>query len=455
MAQDIENQQTGSSKPAKLEIAVYVLIALACTQMGYVGHPRYGPFIAAADVLCALLFLAWGVKVWRAGRLRKLTWPCRPVWAWTIIAGLSISMAAVGPEGGLSIAGIKAGIVEVAQIVLYFFAAYMLFVDILNNAAKLRRACLALLCATTAVVLWGLVDYARQADAFEVKAGFANRNIYSAFLVMVIPLLFGFFSRDDKWARWLTGVLVAGAMVTMLGPPHVWIMTGLLCWVAYGRGGRYRSRALPAIFAGALLIAIVLPRNHATNITEFFDPYEQGELYKLEATLDEFGADEEGETPQIVKKRWLEWQPALTMLSDNIALGVGAGSFQSRIGEAAEYSDGTLPNVKKSEPDTNNFYLVVGASMGFAGLVAVIAVLAWYWRRAISLWLRADNRIERSLATGLPAAVMGIALANIFTSLFVRGVSLVWALVFALVTVAAREGLAARQQGASNNTHME
>lgn len=130
------------------------------------------------------------------------------------------------------------------------------------------------------------------------------------------------------------------------------------------------------------------------------------------------------------------------MLSESIALGVGAGSYQRRIGETTYY--GSLPNVKKSEPDTNNFYLVVGASMGFAGLAAVIAMLAWYWRAAGQLWLRAGSRIERGLGSGLPAAIAGIAVANIFTSLFVRGIGTLWALIFAMVVVALREGASRR-----------
>ena len=79
--------------------------------------------------------------------------------------------------------------------------------------------------------------------------------------------------------------------------------------------------------------------------------------------------------------------------------------------------------------------------------MCLIGFLARFWREADSLWLRAGSRVERGLAAGLPGAVAGIALANVFTSLFVRGSGLIWALVFAMITTVSREGIvAARRQ---------
>jgi len=76
--------------------------------------------------------------------------------------------------------------------------------------------------------------------------------------------------------------------------------------------------------------------------------------------------------------------------------------------------------------------------MGFPGLVCLIALLALFRRNADALWLHASTPTARGLAAGLPAAILGIMAANLFTSLFVRGCSLIWALIFAMVTVLAR-----------------
>ncbi len=440
----ITDSPTGGDPPTTrtaLETAALVVIALACSQVGYVGHPRYGPFVAVADVACVLLAAAWLAAVYRRGRLRELTWPPLATGAWIAAGVLSIAMAALDPEGMLSLKGIKGGVIEIMQVVMYFVVAYMLLVDLLGTPACVRRALDVLLYATTVVVVWGLADYLRLAAAMDVKAGFANRNVYSAFLVMTLPLLLGvaIWGRD-RWRQAWVAALAGVATLTMLGPPHVWLLCGVLCWVAWRRGASWRHVFVPAAVAFTVLLTLAVPRNRGANVAELFDPYERGELYKLETATDE-GGGRPGAGVLIVKKRWLEWQPALMMICENLPLGVGAGSFQSRIGEARYY--GALPNVKKGEPDTNNFYLVMGASMGFAGLLAVGAMLGWFWRRCRGAWA-----VDPGLAAGLTGSLAGIMAANLFTSLFVRGISLIWALVFALVAIAGQWAAAQGRQPA-------
>ncbi|MFP3904308.1 MAG: hypothetical protein ACLFWB_08725, partial [Armatimonadota bacterium] len=51
------------------------------------------------------------------------------------------------------------------------------------------------------------------------------------------------------------------------------------------------------------------------------------------------------------------------------------------------------------------------------------------------LWLRVENGWPRGLAMGLATSVVTLALANIFTGLFVRGGGLIWALLFAIITL--------------------
>ena len=149
-------------------------------------------------------------------------------------------------------------------------------------------------------------------------------------------------------------------------------------------------------------------------------------MYKLaeEVTPD-------GEAVYVVKKRWLEWKPALNMMAENFVTGVGAGNFQLNIGSSEYY--GFLPNVKKSEPDTNNLYLVVGSTMGFGGLVCLVGYLLHFWSRANTLWLKVEQGTPMGMAIGLAGSVVAIALINIFTSLFVRGSGLIWALIFAII----------------------
>jgi hypothetical protein len=432
---------TAEAGPARFELALMALLVLSCSQVSYAVHKKDGPFIGAADVLCALLFVAWLHKVWRERRFRLVPLPTPEVWALLVVGVLSLSRAMVAADGSLSLGGLKSGIIEVGQLGLYFVAAFCMFADVFNTVAKLRRACAVLLGATTAVVAWGLVDYFVATQPAQVSASFGNRNVYSAFLVMVMPLLVGLalHERNRTQRRWVA-VLCVAAVVTMVAPPHVWILTGLLLWIAYNRGGRFRAIYAPVLLLVVLAVNFGLPRNRETNVVELLDPYERGELYKLETG----GESASAANTLVIKKRWLEWQPALAMMSENLPLGVGAGGYQRNIGEVRYY--GTLPNVKKSEPDTNNLYLVMGASMGFGALVCLVALLVRYWRKAGMLWLRANSTTERGLAAGLPAAIVGIAVANIFSSLFVRGPGLIWAFILAATAVAAREGVAAARR---------
>lgn len=461
MAQSDGQRAAEHSRPARLEWAVLVLIVLSCSQLGYVGHPRYGPFIAAADVLCALLAPIWLWRAWRTGRLASAERPPTAVWVWLVVSVLSMSRSALDAEGSFFPAGIKSGVIESVQLGLYFVVAYMMFVYVLNNVPKMRRAAAVLLGATSVSVLWGLVDYLTQPEALAVKAGFGSRNVYSAFMVMVVPLLFGIALHErHRWQRVWVVALIAVAAVTMLGPPHVWVLLVLLCWQAYVRGGRIRGYFIPLAVGYFVAISCALPRNYAANVVELLDPYERGELYKggdsviSRATGGEEDLPEEPSPPASppIKKRWLEWQPALMMLCENFPLGVGAGCYQSRIGEyytSPTNPDVSLPNVKKTEPDTNNLYLVTAGATGFSGLVCLVALLAFFLRRAAFLWLRAGSAVERGLSAGLPAALAGVAAANLFSNLFVRGTSITCALLFAMVTVMGREGVAAERRRAA------
>ncbi len=426
-------ESTASVRPGLIEVLVLVTIATACSQIGYVGHPRYGPFVAAADVLCALVFLGWAGRelLVRRRALRTLPWPPAALFAWLAVGALSLGKSVLDPAGGLSPGAVKAGVIELAQIGLYFLAGYMLFHEALDTPEKRRRCMMVLFAAVSVAVIWGLADYITQPDAMEVKAGFGNRNVYSAFLVMVLPLLvgFGMHEGDVRLRAWSLGLCGVG-IVTMLGPPHVWLLLLVLCAMIWARGGAWRRALVPALVVFTLVVSFALPRNRDANVLELADLYERGDLYKLEESAGELSPED----LLIVKKRWLEWQPALLMITENLPLGVGAGSFQRSIGEARYYSD--VPNVKKSEPDTNNLYLVMGASMGLAGLVCLLALLGFFWR-IVSRRTRGPEW-ERGLWTGLHGAMMGLMAANIFSSLFVRGCSLVWVLVFALIAVSAR-----------------
>ncbi len=398
---------------------VLALLAVAPGQWAYALDPKHGPFIAYADLLAAAIIAAWGLWALVTGRLRGLLWPPHQTWVLLTIAVLS----------GLGAENLQAAAVEIAQLLLYFVLAYMLFADVLRSERRQRLALLLLLAGTSAAILYALSQYVTAVDPTSVKAGFQSRTAYSAFLVMVLPLFYALLLWSRRtWERvWAAGALTLGA-VTLLSPGLLFVLVAVLAvmTVVCGAGGRLWV-FLPAAALFCVLTTQGLPLNRGVH-QELVNPYEEGEVHKL---MDVEAFVESGQP--IVKKRWIEWVPALNMMAENFLLGVGTGNYQLNIGRPEYY--GFLPNVKKSEADTNNLYLVTGSSMGFAGLVALMAFIGHFAGRAVNLWRHTESQEARVWAAGLCGLALAIPLVNVCSSLFVRGTSLVWALGYALIAV--------------------
>ncbi len=416
---DLQTEQADA--PEWLYRLVLLLIVIAPTQFAYALDPKHGPYIAYADVLCAIVVGLW--LLWRlsARTGKRLLWP--PV----AVAGLLLAaLLSAGVAESLKAVG-----VEIAQIALYFVAAYMLFADVLTTRSRIRAALIALSIPTAINIIVAAYQYFTADDVMEVAGLLSNRNLYSAYMAMVLPIGFGIM----LWLRtprlqWLIALGTAAAILTMLSTPTVWIAILVIAALTRLAHREAAKLAIGVLFTITVAI-IIIPRNHHATVGELLDPQERGHMYKLaeEVTPD-------GEAVYVVKKRWLEWKPALNMMAENFVTGVGAGNFQLNIGRSEYY--GFLPNVKKSEPDTNNLYLVVGSTMGFAGLICLIAYLLHFWGRAGTLWLKVEDGTPTGLAVGLAGSVVAIALVNIFTSLFVRGTGLIWALIFAIIIVTSR-----------------
>lgn len=407
--------------PPWLFYATLGIILLSPSQLAYVVHKREGPFIGYVDVLAGLVcLLALGIAAW-GRRWRLLAYPPLPASALVVVAALSLSQAAQ----------LRTGVVEVGQLALYLLAVYTLFLNTLTDARRVRLAILALFLGTTVVVGWGLAQYlapSGDSDPLLVRAGFTNRNTYSAYLALMLPLALAaaLHTRRLPWRIWC-GVLVAAGLLTMLSGPLIWLTVLTLALVALGARGLRRWGALAGLALFVALLFYALPRNYAAAVTELRHPYETEIIH-----VPVGGAEL---TVPVLHKRWLEWQPALVMWSRSPILGVGAGNYQGNIGQ--HYSLG-LPNVKKSEPDTNNLYLVTAGSMGFLGLVALLALFGHFWGRARELWSVAEGSLGRALAAGLPVAMLALVLGNLFTAMFVRGLSLIVVLMFVLAAVGER-----------------
>ena len=395
-----------------------LLIVLAPSQFSHALDPKHGPFVLYADVLAGLLFVAWAVWVLMRGRLRALVLPPTALWALLVVAVLSAAGAT----------SLTRAAVEIVQLGLYFVAIFAMFADVVHGRHRLGVAVKALGVATTVVVLWGLYHYFTAADPAHVQGPFGNGNVYSGFLAMVLPLFFGtaLWVENLNQRVWFIGLVVVGAF-TMLAGPQFWCLVVVLLLVSAMKSWRSTGHSLAVAAVFLALTLSLAPRNYQALVTEVVDPIERGEVFKDTTAPGE-------EPPPLVKKRWLEWQPALNMLGENFLLGVGVGNYQESIGEGRYY--GFLPNAKKTEPDTNNLYLVIASSTGFVGLVCFAGFLGYFIGAARRLRVALTDSWGQGLASGLTGAVYAIVLVNIFSSLFVRGNCLFWALLLAMIAAA-------------------
>jgi O-antigen ligase len=391
-----------------------ILVALSFSQIAYALHPRKGPFIGYLEVLSVLVLLAWAVQVLASGRLRTLRWPPWPLGAALAVAVLSLSAAA----------HLSAGLLEISQYVLYFIALYVFFSDVFSR--RTEYAWWALIVGSAGAGLIALLQLP-SGDVKLLRGLAGSAYLHSAYMAVVLPLAFAWICAGwgRRWAAGAAlGLLLAAA--TLVGSPHVWILLPALVWVA-------RMVQPARSWRGALLVGLPLlvlqfasPLHRAANLDSFLNPWETGNVYKL---LSDVGA---GEDLSLVKKRWLELYPALAMIADRPLLGVGTGNYQFNIGRADYW--GSLPNAKKTEPDTNNLYLVVAATMGLAGLAVLVAMLYYPWRLAASAASRGDP-----LAVGLTAALAVLAVVIFFTPLLVRGAAVGWCALMALAALRAGE----------------
>lgn len=406
------------------------LIFIAPGQFAHAMDPKHGPFIAYADVFAVLVVGLWALWVLISGQWRGLNWASRHVWALLVVAVIS----------GIGAASLKSAVMEIIQLGLYFVAVYMLFTNVLTTEVRRRQALWTLLLATSLVVLYGLAQYVRATDPMLVKSTFGSRGAYSGYLTMVLPLLFGLVLWSDRpWERYWAGAVVLLGALTILLPPLVWILALVLLLMAISWGHGQMPVIVIASVAVFFLVTLALAPLNQKAFHEMLNPYEEGPVFK---TMETGAATPDGNKPgqQIVKKRWIEWMPALTMMAQNFPLGIGTGNYQLNIGQPEFY--GFLPNVHKSEPDTNNLFLVVGSTMGFAGLVCLLAFMGYHWKQSAALWIYGQSPWGRALTCGLWGMALAIPCANLFTSTFVRGTALIWALGYALIGGLARDAAA-------------
>ncbi|MGQ9731920.1 MAG: hypothetical protein ACUVX8_11700, partial [Candidatus Zipacnadales bacterium] len=231
------------------------------------------------------------------------------------------------------------------------------------------------------------------------------------------------------WVRAGLLATVGVGTVTMLSGYHFWCLVTVMLALSLSYNVRTFLIVATIVIVFVMTSPFVAPRNYQANVVEVLDFYERGVLDESAVVAEDYSGGELPTTTE-VKKRWIEWQPALNMLRDSPVFGVGTGGYQLHIG--GNY--GMLPNFKKIEPDTNCGWLVIAASMGLCGFIAWATLLYSQYRSAMAQATGAASMYLRTLSLGLGGSILGLFLAMIFSHVLVRGLSITVILILALVS---------------------
>ena len=401
-----ELQQPGQSKPESAGAAeklVFALLLLVLLLMpSQLAFRVKGVNVTPADLLLLIAAVIWLVAV----RDRKSSLP--PACCWVLIAVAGVSVLGRGPLSPRIDQPYdwRNALAEAVQLVEYFIVAYFLFAWVLQSPRRRQWAVFAVFVGTSLVIIHALVQRLSGWEGPAIRATFGSRNAYGGYLALILPLMYGvaLTSRSRGIIIWLAIAIGLGLVTIMSGPALIALLVAfaLISWFASRRAF---AICLAAIIVGLLVMPYLLPRNYQDTLVELATPSYQGE----------------------VKKQYLEWQAALNLLEDNCLLGVGIGNYQTNIGRYYYF----MPNVEILEPDSNSGYLVVASTLGLLGLIALIAILFHFGRRAWKLQMR--DRPRTGLVWGLRGSLVSFAVVSFFTLLLVRGTGLAVAFILALI----------------------
>ncbi len=397
-------------------VGIVLVLALAPTQWSL--SPVGGVNICLADLLLLPVAGCWFLGVALTGRWRDLLRrPAREtshagiVWLWThaLFALAALVSLRVAADRGDALK-------EAVQFLLYFIAAPLLFYDFIAGAPlpsrnrRIRILLLALLAPLAVHLPLAALQYRDAAgDILSVRGLFDNRNVLGGWLAVVTPVLFGLAAGLRRWWVWLLAALVLAAVfaLTLSGAAYAALALALLLLAAY-RGARL---FLPLAAALALWQAAVLPRLPRENDVAH---------YRSVALYDDSGAPE---------RRYPEWQAAASLILTHPLTGVGAGNYQREIGR---YYD-VVPNpTGPAEPDIQNLFLVIAATLGLPGLFALLALLGRGALAAAGAAATDPAAWRKWTAAGIVAGIGAFAGAAVWHPLIVRGIGLSLAALLAL-----------------------
>lgn len=429
---DQESRQPPLGLPERLRLPALLFLAVAVPLAGFMAVKVPGTSFQKKEATLAIFdYFIWPALVlvlvcrWRrrgwGGALRSLAGA--PAAGW-FLALLALWSGLLWPRlGGLDPLGLTAVGKKLLPVLEYGAIGFLVFAE-LGREARARQWALAVLAGVSGIaVIYGAVQYFGGGHDFQVGSFFGNRNALGAFLAVAVPFfaVAALTCRGWGW-RAAYGVLAAaGTLLATTGGALLGIACGVLAGAALA-GRRQAGTAFGALVL-LLMFGQCLPRRNIGAALESL---------RVERTCPKTGE-------KLLAMRYLRAGAEINVLRApfrkngpevNLLFGLGPGGydrskrFRPSLGARESGQTDNVDNydVLADEPGTFNLFGVAAAEMGILGLVGFLWLFFSYARSTLTSWRAApEGGLERSLALGAFAALVGAAVVSPFGSAWVRG----------------------------------
>ncbi|MDP6113249.1 MAG: hypothetical protein QGG53_15410 [Planctomycetota bacterium] len=138
-------------------------------------------YVSYADLLLAATFGVWCLLILLRRDFKDIRWPPLPFW---IFLGLVFICTAIAAKK-------KVAIKEAIQAIEYFGVAALLFLNGFRDEKDWHLAFKVLAASVLCNVLLALAQYFSADNAFKIAGAFGNKNVFAAWLALVVPFILG------------------------------------------------------------------------------------------------------------------------------------------------------------------------------------------------------------------------------------------------------------------------
>ena len=366
----------------------------------------WGGHLTLVDPLILFATACWLVRVLAAGDwgwvTRALPWQ---VGVFVLPALLSIFMVT-------SAAGIGDALREIACLLEYFVLGYLLYDDLLRQQPRrLRTVAYLVLGVTVAMVSLAMVQFFTKGDPIHQVVGtFSSRNFLGGWLALMLPVVFGVaLYASNLWLRaGLVLLVLCGLLVNLAGASLGAVLVVMLL-IAATRG--WRTFVLTAL-AATCWVALVT--GHVGRFSNSQHPGPQACQTSQQVLVRSVAFCSPDGQPERCQG---QWQSALEMMLAHPWLGVGIGNYQR--GSAAE----PKLEANRPEPELQNLYLGIGATLGLPALFGFLAVLLMPACQAGAAAPRHAGW-RKGFVYGVAGGLAALAITAVWHPLGVRGLGL-------------------------------